>query len=80
MKKKTFYLRRLFLISQNWPNCKEDPISSCKLLVEELYNAGVYLNLFEEICAGWFFLSIPNSCDKASVEQFSTSGKEGQYN
>ncbi len=79
MEEKTFYSRRLFLTSQDWQNCKEDPVSSRELFVEELYDAGVYLNLSEEIYAGQPLFPIPDNCDRVSIEQSGAFGKEGQH-
>lgn len=79
MERKTFHLHRLFLTSQDWQNCKEDPVPSRELFVEELYNAGVHLNLSGEICAGRPLLPIQDSCDRASAEQAGAPGEEGQY-
>lgn len=44
-----FYLRWLFLKLQDWQYYKENLVLSQKLFIKELYNAGVYLNLAEEI-------------------------------
>ncbi|MCJ1342679.1 hypothetical protein MMC31_000866, partial [Peltigera leucophlebia] len=79
MEGKTFHSRRLFLTSQDWQQCKEDPVPSRELYVEELYNAGVHLNLGREICAGRPFLPIFVISDKTGPEQTGVSGKEGQY-
>ncbi|MCJ1349570.1 hypothetical protein MMC31_007811 [Peltigera leucophlebia] len=78
MEGKTFHLRRLFLTSQDWQQCKEDPIPSRELYVEELYNAGVHLNLGGEICAGRLLFPIPVTFNKTGPEQSGVSGKEGQ--
>ena len=72
-------MRRLFLMSQDWQYCKEDPIPSRELFVEKLYNIGVYLNLDKEICMGHFFLSIPVRYNRTGVKQSGVSGKDGQY-
>lgn len=68
MERKTFYLRQLFLMSQNWQNCMKDLVLSHELFVEELYNTEVHFNLSGEICSGRLLLPIPDSYDKTSVE------------
>lgn len=55
---KTFYLRCLFLIPQDWQLCKENSILSRDFFGEELYNAGVFLNLAKEFCAGRLFFPL----------------------
>lgn len=73
---KTFYLRRLFLMSQNWQHYKEDPISSQELFVDKLYNAGVYLNLGGKINACRPLGLISVKLDKVCLEQSGASDKE----
>ncbi len=51
-KRSTFFFRRLFLINDNWKQCKELPIPNQDLFVEELLTAGVYINSAGEICSG----------------------------
>lgn len=77
---KTFHLYRLLLTLQDWQHCKEDPVSSRELFVEELYNAGVYLNLVGKICAGWPLLLISIRSDRPGLKQSGAFGKKGQYN
>ncbi len=59
MKRKTFYSRRLFLITQDWQTCKKNPVSSRDLLDKELHNVGINLNLVEKIYAGRLLLPVP---------------------
>lgn len=78
MEGKTFYSRRLFLTSQDWQHCKEDPVPSRELFVKKLYDAGVHLNLAGEICSGRPLLLIPVGSDRSGVEHSGVSGKDGQ--
>ena len=76
MKGKTFHFCQFFLTLQDWQHCKKDLVSSQKLFVDKLYNAGIHLNLSEEICASRPLVLIPIKSDKAGLEQFGASGKE----
>ncbi len=49
MEGKTFHLRWLFLMPQDWQICKKNPVLSRDFLDEKLHNAGVHLNLAREI-------------------------------
>lgn len=44
---------------QDWQLCKGNLISSWDLFNKEFHNAGVYLNLAREICAGQLHLLMP---------------------
>lgn len=78
IKGKTFHLHRLFLTLQNWQHCKEDPVPSQELFVDEPYNAGVYLNLSKKICACRPLVFILVKSNKAGLEQSGASGKKAE--
>lgn len=78
MEGKIFHLYQLFLTLQDWQHCKEDPIPSRELFFDELYNAGIHLNLDGEICAGQPFVLILVRSDKIGLEQSGASDKEGE--
>ena len=47
-----FHLHCLFLISQDWQLCKDNPVPSWDLFNKKLHNTGVQLNLAREIYGG----------------------------
>ncbi len=55
----TFFFQRLFLTRIDWKQCKEPPIPSRDLFVEELLAAGVHINSAGEICLGWPLVLLP---------------------
>lgn len=71
-------MHQIFITSQDWQHCKEDPVPSRELFIDELYNIGVHLNLGREICTSRPLVLISVRSDKAGLEQSGASGKEGK--
>lgn len=79
---KTFFSRRLYLTSDDWKQCKNLPVPSRDLYIEELTMAGVHINSAGEIQPGRPLISFPLPHDDGCLppphdEDFDSSSEEG---